>query len=186
MVDVGWNGTTQETMRNALAELLDVELVGYYLGLVDSAECHRRRTEMPMKALLDSSSVGAERMAKLHERRVGIEMMFCAPHESTIGYELECDGTVRAVEDIGRGADHLALREVVRELMRGMLDFADSYKVVSDRMQYRARPSELAEAALDFAHMPVEYCDVLYTLKNSDAWGSSRNLSMTIGHYSQE
>ena len=185
MVDVGWNGTTQETMRNALAELLDVELVGYYLALADSAECHRRRAEMPMKALLDSSSVGAERMAKLHERRVGMEMMFCAPHEATIGYELKGDGKVRAVEDAGRGADHLGLREVVRELMHGMLDFADSYKVVSDRLQYRARASELAEAALDFAHMPVEYCDVLYTLKNSDAWGSSRNFGMTIGDYSQ-
>lgn len=185
MVDVGWNGTTQETMRNALAELLDVELVGYYLGLADSPECHRRRAEMPMKALLDSSSVGAERMAKLHERRVGVEMMFCAPHEATIGYELKGDGKVRAVEDAGRGTDHLGLREVVRELMHGMLDFADSYKVVSDRLQYRARASELAEAALDFAHMPVEYCDVLYTLKNSDAWGSSRNFGMTIGDYSQ-
>jgi predicted HAD superfamily hydrolase len=185
MVDVGWNGTTQETMRNALAELLDVELVGYYLGLANSAECHRRRAEMPMKALLDSSSVGAERMAKLHGRRVGMEMMFCAPHEATIGYELKGDGKVRAIEDAGRGADHLRLREVVRELIQGMLDFADSYKVVSDRLQYRARASELAEAALDFAHMPVEYCDVLYTLKNSDAWGSSRNFGMTIGDYSQ-
>jgi len=184
MVDVGWNGTTQETMRNALAELLDVELVGYYLGLADSAECHRRRAEMSMKALLDSSSVGVERMAKLYERRVGVEMMFSAPHEATIGYELNDDGSVRAVEDAGRGADHLALREVVRELMHGMLDFADSYRAVSDRLQYRARASELAQAALDFAHMSIEYCDVLYALKNSDAWGSSRNLSMTIGHYS--
>lgn len=185
MVDVGWSGTTQETMHNALAELFDVELVGYYLGLTDSAECRRRRAEMPMKALLDSSSAGAERMAKLYERRVGVEMMFSAPHEATIGYELKDDGKVRAVEDAGRGADHLALREVVRELMHGMLDFADSYKAVSDRLQYRARAGELAQAALDFAHMPIEYCNVLYALKNSDAWGSSRNLSMTIEHYSQ-
>ncbi len=185
MVDVGWNGTTQETMRNALAELIEVELVGYYLGLADSAECHRRRAEMPMKALLDSSSVGAERMANLYKRRVGVEMMFSAPHEATIGYELMGDGTVRAVEDAGRGADHVALREVVRELIHGMLDFADSYKVVSDRLQYRARASELAQAALDFANMPVEYCDALYALKNSDAWGSSRNLNMTVRHYSQ-
>ncbi|WP_458071347.1 HAD family hydrolase [Rhodanobacter sp. BL-MT-08] len=185
MVDVGWNGTTQETMRNALVDLLDVELVGYYLGLADSAECHRRRAEMPMKALLDSSSIGTGPMAKLHERRVGVEMMFCAPHEATIGYELERDGKVRAIEDAGRGADHLELREVVRELMRGMLDFADSYNAVSDRLQYRARAGELAHAVVDFAHMPVEYCDVLYTLKNSDAWGSSRNFGMTIGHYGQ-
>jgi hypothetical protein len=185
MVDVGWSGTTQETMRNALAELFDVELVGYYLGLVDSPECNRRRSEMPMKALLDSSSVGAERMAKLYERRVGVELMFSAPHEATIGYELKDDGKVRVIEDAGRGADPLALREVVRELVRGMVDFANSYKVVSDRLQYRARAGELAQAALDFAHMPVEYCDVLYTLKNSDAWGSSRNLNLTLANYIQ-
>lgn len=186
MVDVGWSGTTQETMRNALADMVDVELIGYYLGLADTAECHRRRSEMTMKALVDSSSAGTERMAKLYERRVGIELMFSAPHEAIIGYETNSDSKVRIIEDLGRGADHLELREVVRELQRGMLGFADSYKVVSDRLHYRARAGELAQAALDFAHMPVEYCDVLYVLKNSDAWGSSRNLSMTIGHYSQE
>ena len=185
MVDVGWSGTTQETMFNALADMLDVKLVGYYLGLADTPECRRRRAEMPMKALLDSSSAGMERMAKLYERRVGVELMFSAPHEAIIGYELKGDGKVRVIEDAGRGADHLALREVVRELQRGMLDFADSYKVVSDRLQYRACADELAQAVLDFAHMPAEYCDVLYALKNSDAWGSSRNLSMTVEHYSQ-
>jgi FMN phosphatase YigB (HAD superfamily) len=185
MVDVGWSGTTQETMRNAMADMLGVDLVGYYLGLADTAECHQRRTEMTMKALLDSSSVGMERMAKLYERRVGVELMFSAPHEAIIGYELKGDNEVRVIEDAGRGADPLALREIVRELQRGILDFADSYKVVSDRLQYRARAGELAEAVLDFAHMPVEYCDVLYTLKNSDAWGSSRNLSITMGHFSQ-
>jgi FMN phosphatase YigB (HAD superfamily) len=185
MVDVGWSGTTQETLRDALVDMFDVELVGYYLGLADTTECRRRRAEMPMKALLDSSAAGMERMAKLYERRVGVELMFSAPHEATIGYELQGDGKVRVIEDAGRGADPLALREVVRELQRGMLDFADSYRVMSDGLGYRARAGELAEAVLDFAHMPVEYCDVLYTLKNSDAWGSSRNLSITIGHYSQ-
>ncbi len=185
MVDVGWSGTTQETLRNALADMLDVEMVGYYLGLADSPECRRRRAEMTMKALLDSSSAGMERMAKLYERRVGVELMFSAPHEATIGYELQDHGKVNVIEDLGRGADSVALREVVRELQRGMLDFADSYKEVSNRMQYRARPGELAQAILDFAHMPVEYCDVLYALKNSDAWGSSRNLSISMEHFSQ-
>jgi hypothetical protein len=185
MVDVGWSGTTQETMRNALADMLDVELVGYYLGLADTPECRRRRAEMPMKALLDSSSAGMERMAKLYERRVGVELMFSAPHEAIIGYELKGDGKVRVIEDAGRGADHLALREVVRELQQGILDFADSYKAVSGRLQYRARAGELAQAVLDFAHMPVEYCDVLYTLKNSDAWGSSRNLDLKMAQYAK-
>lgn len=185
MVDVGWSGTTQETMCKALADMLDVELLGYYLGLADSAECRRRRAEMPMKALLDSSSVGMERMAKLYERRVGVELMFSAPHEAIIGYELKGDGKVRVIEDAGRGTNPLALRDVVRELQSGMLDFADSYNVVSDRLQYRARAGELAQAVLDFAHMAVEHCDVLYTLKNSDAWGSSRNLDLTMAHYVQ-
>lgn len=183
MVDVGWSGTTQETLRRALVDLIDVELVGYYLGLADSAECRRRRTEMHMKALLDSNSVGMERMAKLYERRVGVELMFSAPHEAIIGYELTDGDTVRVIEDPGRGADHLALREVVRELQQGMLDFADSYTSVCDRLQYRARANELAHAVLDFAQMSVEHCDVLYALKNSDAWGSSRNLDLKIAHY---
>lgn len=183
MVDVGWSGTTQMTMQDALAGLLDVELVGYYLGLVDSTDCCRRRTQMPMKAILDSSSVGAERMARLYERRVGVEMMFSAPHEATIGYELQRNGTVHPVEDAGRGADPLALREVVRELQMGMLDFADGYREVSKRLHYHAAASELAQAALDFACMPIESCDVLYTLKNSDAWGSSRNLNLKLADY---
>lgn len=183
MVDVGWNGTTQETMQKALAEMFDVELVGYYLALMDSPECRRRRAEMDMKALLDSSSVGAERMATLYGRRVGVELMFSAPHEAIIGYRVEPDGQVRVIEDAGRGADPVSLRNVVREVQEGMLDFADGYKLLGERLQYRARPNELAQAVLDFAHMSVEHCDVLDTLRNFDAWGSSRNLDLTMKTY---
>lgn len=183
MVDVGWSGTTQQTMRNALAGMLDVELVGYYLALTDSPECRKRRQDMNMKALLDTSSVGNARMKKLYERRVGVELMFSAPHEAIIGYQLQADGSVCAVEDGGRGANPGSLRDVVREVQSGMLDFADSYRALGDRLQHRARPDELAQAVIDFAHMSAEHCDVLDTLKNFDAWGSSRNLDLTMKTY---
>ncbi len=185
MVDVGWSGTTQETFRNALTDMLDVELVGYYLALTDSSECRRRRTEMTMRALLDSSSAGAARIEKLYDRRVGVELMFSAPHEAIIGYSLEGDGSVRVIEDGGRGADAAALRDVVREIQQGMLDFADGYRSLGDHIQYRAKPAELAEAVFDFAHMSLEHCSVLDTLRNFDAWGSSRNLNLTMAQYGQ-
>lgn len=183
MVDVGWGGTTQETMQKALADMLDVDLVGYYLALVDSPERRRRNDEMSMSALLDSSSVGPARVEKLYARRVGVELMFSAPHEAIIGYDLQPDGSVRVIEDGGRGADPAVLRDVVREVQQGMLDFAEAYQALGTSLRYRARPDELAQAVIDFAQMPAEYCNVIDTLRNFDAWGSSRNLDLTMKTY---
>jgi predicted HAD superfamily hydrolase len=183
MVDVGWQGTTQETLHQALAQMLDVNLVGYYLALTDSADCRRRRNEMPMRALLDYQSIDAVRMDELYAHRVGVELMFSAPHEAVIGYELERGGKVSAIEDAGRNSDVSPRLAAVNQIQRGILDFADDYEALCQNLQYRAPAHELAQALLDFVHLPPAYYNILNTLKNFDAWGSSRNFNQTMNSY---
>ena len=183
MVDVGWAGTTQETMVNALRGMLDIEIFGYYLALVDSPECRRRREQMSMKGLLESSLVGAEKMSRLYERRVGVELMFSAPHEAIIGYALEPAGQVRVIEDAGRGADPISLRAAVNELQRGMLDFVGVYQGLTEQIGYRAHSVELAHTVIDFSMIATSRLSAFNDLANFDAWGSSRNHRLTMVNY---
>ena len=183
IVDVGWRGAAQAILRSVLTEMLDVDIVGYYLALVDSPECRRRRSEMTMKALLDSHSTNATCMEKLYAHRVGVELMFSAPHGAVIGYAPEPHGKVRIIEDAGRGCNTTTLHEAVHEIQRGILDFADNYEALSKNIQYRARANELVQAILDFSQMPAEHYGILDTVNNFDVWGSSRNFKMIMSNY---
>jgi predicted HAD superfamily hydrolase len=183
MVDVGWNGTTQEAMHRALRDIMDVSLHGYYLALVDTPERHRRGKLMPMKAMFSAKQAGADAMNALYVRRVGIEMMFSAPHGSIIGYDAKPGRAVRAVEDAGRGADVASLNSAVLEIQAGMLDFCRQYAALRRQTGHAVSATQLAKVAIEFAQLPAEKCAALNDLSNFDAWGSSRNLNLTMKSY---
>jgi hypothetical protein len=183
MVDIGWNGTTQEAMHRALQGIIDVSLHGYYLALVDTPERDRRGRLMPMKAMFSSKQVGADAINALYVRRVGIEMMFSAPHGSIIGYLAEPRKAVSAVEDAGRGADTALLNSAVLEIQAGMLDFCRQYVALSREIGHAVAATQLANVAIEFSGLPAEKCAALDELSNFDAWGSSRNLNLTMKSY---
>lgn len=187
MVDVGWNGTTQEALQLALDRLMPVQLRGYYLCLVDSEACRRRRRHIRMDALIDTNSVASREVEKLYANRVAAELLFSAPHDAVIGYDPDhghdCAG-VRAVEDPGRGVPPGAAVPAVEEIIRGVERFERDFHKLQESISFQPDALALASVLLDFveAFSPAQR-DLLGSVVDFDAWGSSRNQPMRLSAY---
>jgi FMN phosphatase YigB (HAD superfamily) len=184
MVDVGWNGTTQDALRQALAPLFDVTLWGYYLCLVDSPECRRRQTSMNMRAMFSKDNLPDDVLRQIYAKRVAVELLFSAPHDAVIGYETIADRSVRPIEDPGRGGSVGDLAAVVREILRGVEDFSAGFRNVCKRIDHRPDPLEVARTLLALvgpAAAPT--LSILAGIGNFDAWGSSRRRHLSIRDY---
>ena len=182
MVDIGWNGTTQQAFEAALQGLMPLETHGYYFCLTDSADCRRRRAAMRMKALVGPESVSPERLAAIYANRVGIEFFFSAPHHAVIGYAPRADG-VAPVEDPGR-ADPGEILALPEQVLRGVLNFEHRFAAARQELGLPPDPLGCAEALLDFAaDGSWARSPTLAGVKNFDAWGSSRNRTMRLIDY---
>lgn len=183
MVDVGWNGTTQETLQNALAKLFNVSLTGYYLCLIDSPVCRARRGVMDMRAMFDGSSLDSKRLRQLYNHRVSIELLFSAPHHAVIGYETGSNGTVAPVEDPGRGSGEGATKAVL-EIQRGMSDFEALYHKACVDIGHKPNAMEVALQVFELIDSYERVGNpALDGIGNFDAWGSSRKLNLTARSY---
>ena len=183
LVDVGWNGTTQEMFETALNKLFDVRVSGYYLGLTDSPECVRRRSIMNMQAVFDGSTVDKLLLAKLYEKRVGVELMFSAPHDAVIGYDAKAGESVLPIEDAGRGHGQHLNKAMVQDVLRGIADFSRAFLKVRRDLDYWPSAIDIASPILDFVQAPVSNWNMLDEVRNFDAWGSSRNFALTMKTY---
>jgi len=56
LVDIGWNGTTQDAFEQAISDLMALDVFGYYFCLADTPECLRRRRTRRMSSLISTSS----------------------------------------------------------------------------------------------------------------------------------
>lgn len=183
MVDVGWNGTTQQTFVEALQDLMPLTVTGYYFCLNDSEDSRRRSASMSMKAMVNAQSVPADMLGAIYANRVAVELFFSAPHDAVIGYA-DGPGGVVAVQDPGRAAAGNPAA-VARQLERGIQDFAESYRQWQDRLQLRRPdPLGLAMPLLEFV-ADGGWADhpELRSVKNFDAWASSSNRDMWLSDY---
>lgn len=183
VVDVGWAGSTQEALCQALARMCPVEIHGYYLALTDTPGCNARRAAMPMRAMFDKDSVGGAMVQRLYARRVAIEQLFSAPHATVIGYKVTPGQSVRPVHDRGRGADPHA-GAFVGEMLEGVADFSLAFNHICQELNYHPDPIATAGPVLDFAEgVGLNGYSVLDTIHNFDAWGSSVNHRMIASNY---
>lgn len=182
IVDVGWNGTTQEAFEGALRGLMPLETVGYYFCLTDSPDCRRRRSSMRMKSLVGPESVPPELLQAVYANRVAGEFFFSAPHDPVIGYADGPRGVV-AVEDPGR-ANTAGSAAMADEIEAGMLDFAARFRPLRKRLGLGPDPLGMAMPLLEFM-ADGRWADhpVLRHVKNFDAWASSRNRDMWLTDY---
>lgn len=182
LVDVGWNGTTQEAFVAALRGLMPLDVTGYYFCLADSEDARRRRALMPMESLVGPDSVPPGMLAAIHANRVAAEFFFSAPHDPVIGYRDDAGGVV-AVEDPGRAPTD-GIQAMARELEEGMLDFARHHTGWTRRLGLRADPLGLAMPLLEemadgsWADHPR-----LRLVRNFDSWASSANHTMWLTDY---
>lgn len=149
MIDVGWNGTTQEAFDMALAKLMKVDLYGYYLCLNESKECLRRKQLLRMDALFSSASIGADCLARVYANRVAVELCFSAPHDALIGYEPPNTAQVTVVEKPGRipVADHA---KISREIGGAIEDFSAQFRSLCHTIGLKPDPLETALPLVDF------------------------------------
>lgn len=183
MVDIGWNGTTQDAFDQALRKLIKVDLFGYYLCLNDSEDCKRRQRSLNMDALLSSASIGAERLARVYANRVAVELLFSAPHSAVIGYRPGRNGHVEAVEDPGRAcaAEHSSTAVAIAN---GVRDFADHFSSLCASISVKPDSLGTALPLVDFAEtITPSSCALLASVENFDAWGSSRNQRVVLSDY---
>ncbi|MEZ2354078.1 HAD family hydrolase [Caballeronia sp. RCC_10] len=183
MVDVGWNGTTQEAFDQALKGLYDVDLFGYYMCLTEFPECNRRKKTLRMDALLSRESVGATTVEQVYGNRVAVELFFSAPHAAVIGYDFDALGQVHAVEDPGRGAT-AGLSATAEAILRGIERYGAYANALYRSVEVEPAPLEVVKPLLDFARSPSpEARKLLSKVTNFDAWASSRNRAMRLDEY---
>lgn len=186
MVDVGWNGTTQEGLVQALGGLMDVQLFGYYFCLNDSTATRSRAKQMHMSALLSADSIDSHRLARVYANRVIVELLFSAQHDAVIGYVPGDDGIATAVEDPGRVA-MAGQREVIGEIHDGIYAFVEAYRAARNALRLHSEPVETVSPVVRYAdQIDGDTLALLSRLENFDAWGSTRNNAVSMSSYLEQ
>ncbi|HUH59488.1 MAG TPA: HAD family hydrolase [Candidimonas sp.] len=182
LVDVGWNGTSQEAFELAARPLIDLDIYGYYFCLADTPERARRQERQRMQAMVNIGNTSSPTMAAIYANRAVVELFFSAPHPSIIGLEARQDRIV-AIEDPGRGATgHLS--PIAQEINAGIAAFARHFYPLRRRLGISLGPVQAAAPLIDLVtdadwrRRPLLGC-----VKNFDAWGSSRNHEITLSDY---
>lgn len=183
LVDVGWSGTTLDAFNNAVKNMLDIDVVGYFLCLVDSQEVAERRQRLKMKSLIGVENLSSDSLAAFYSHRVPAELMFSAPHASVIGYSVNFALELQFVEDRGRGKT--AVVTGANDLMfSGMVDFYHKYSSLCKKLDISPKPIEVLEPFIEFiTKMPRAAIDEFTEVKNFDAWASSKNFDMRATDY---
>lgn len=183
IVDVGWNGTTQDAFDLALSKLMQVELFGYYLCLNESDDCSRRRQRLRMDALLSRESIGLERVTAVYTNRVAVELFFSAPHDAVIGYQDFIGKDVGIIEDPGRIPIDGHAR-ISMEITDGIEQFALTFRNLCKEIGLIADPLATALPVVDFIEsIGAETRALLASVENFDAWGSTRNQRVALATY---
>jgi hypothetical protein len=184
MVDVGWNGTTQQAFAAALEKLMSVELHGYYLCLNDTPECAQRRTALRMDGLLTAESIGSKRLRNVYANRVAIELLFSAPHDSVIGYVPSLHGdAVTFVQDPGR-APPPDQNSIAGQIVAAAEAFSKRFGALCRSIGHVPNPLQTVLPLVQYAENAAAYRATLKTAAaDFDAWASTRNKRKALDTY---
>lgn len=183
IVDVGWNGTTQEAFGAAVRPMMDLDVVGYYFCLANTPERLQRQEKQKMTAFINETNASAETLEAIFANRVAVEQFFSAPHASIIGFDIAPKG-IQPIMDAGRG-DTVALKAIAEDVCEGIEAFARHFQAFQQSMGFQAKPVEIAWPLIELLtqHTDSEAYRLIGRVKNFDAWGSSRNHVLTLAHY---
>lgn len=132
LVDIGWNGTTQDAFESAVSNMMSLNVTGYYLALNDSPECVARQKKSQMKAMLTPIRWPTEQIKEFYDNRVAVELLFSAPHHSIISLGINPNFEVEAISDSRRPNDSPLLK-AIEDIVEGGDKFAsDFYEMASD------------------------------------------------------
>lgn len=183
LVDIGWNGTTQDALVQALDGLIDVNVTGYYFCLTDLPECLHRRERLQMQALVSTPHVSVDVLQKIYANRVLAELFFSAPHDAVIGYDDGPDGKVKVIEDHGRGPV-TDTREAIIGIVEGMEAFSIAFNDLCRSAKFEPNPLDTAWPFINFLTDSQRDATLLADVQNFDAWGSTVNRVLRAKDYS--
>lgn len=182
LVDVGWNGTTQETFELAVKPIMDINVVGYYFCLAATSECQRRQQRFSMKAMINKDSVSTTVMDTVYENRVAVELFFSAPHNTVIGYR-PGELSVEAVNDPGRikAVGHEQISSAINE---GIDLFAENFIAMKQRLGIALTPLQTVVPLIELVtNSQWRANPLIRQVENFDSWGSSRNQTVRFADY---
>ena len=182
LVDVGWNGTTQEAFELAVRPLMNLNIFGYYFCLADTPDRFRREATQQMTAMINTTTTSAATVASIYANRVAVEQFFSAPHSSIIGLRASSTG-IEPIMDTGRGNTD-ELQQIAEEVCKGVDAFVEHYCALQERLKIQSSPLQIAWPLIEFLLEPQGNAHhLLGEIKNFDAWGSSRNHELSLADY---
>ncbi len=182
LVDVGWNGTTQEAFELAVCPIIDIDVVGYYFCLADTPERQRRSRTLHMKAMVNKESTSSSIVDSVYENRVAVEMFFSAPHNTIIGYRpnglcVEVVGDPGRAKATGHEQFNLAINE-------GIDMFAESFTQQQKRLNVSLTPLQTVAPIIELvSNAQWRTNPLIGQIENFDSWGSSRNQVVRFADY---
>ena len=183
LVDIGWNGTSQDGFERAVKELFDIEVFGYYFSLTDSFECNDRKMKYSMTAMFSSENFELDMIKKIYPARLLAELLFSAPHGTVIGWGVSPTGDIVSIEDL-RGANSDNLSRISASIFEGVQMFAAGMNDFRARVELDISPLALGQLLVDEMIDGMWVHDKkIQSIHGFDAWGYSINRELLIHDY---
>ncbi|HHG7429354.1 HAD-IA family hydrolase [Streptococcus pneumoniae] len=124
LVDVGWKGTIQDSIKKALP---DKRIVGYYLGLMLNVYSVENKTDKT--GLLFSDYPSKSKFYDIVSRNFGFyEDIFVADHGPVLKYKKESDIIPIIDDDKKHVSIYQAVKDYQEELVLGFSEILEAYK----------------------------------------------------------
>lgn len=183
LVDIGWNGTTQEAFENAVSGMMQVDVVGYYLLLNNSAECLERQRRSNMRAMLSMPEWTKEQIKVFYDNRVAAELLFSAPHHSITSLKMEDALSVTARHDPRRTHNDALLR-TIGNIIEGGEKFASDFYQAASELGFRFNEKSLVLPLYDLLQGERWKTETVFQgIKDFDDWALMEGTKRSIVTY---
>lgn len=146
LVAADWDGSLQEAFEQAVDGVLEIEVYGYSLGLLDLPETRRRQARMHIKAMLGRDSVSGPTLDLLARRQREVDALLLAPD----GFHLRRAGPQAEEAPSARTElERQRLKEVARSLAEGTEAFSRLFNSFIVATGYQAEPLDIAVPFLE-------------------------------------
>lgn len=180
LVDIGWNGTTQDAFELAIRDFMDIDVFGYYFCLSNTPDCKTRRQTRRMDALFSSDSGSSNLVDSIYGNRLAFELFFSAPHDSIVGLELGPAGNIIGHND-ARRAYRVDQGLSATKIAKGIEVFACSYRNLLVKTRIPISPTDLAMPLIEFAtEGQWRENGLVRSVKNFDCWALSANQDLLL------
>jgi HAD superfamily hydrolase (TIGR01549 family) len=183
LVDIGWNGTTQEAFESAVSNMMSLTVTGYYLALNDSPECVARQKRSRMKAMLTAVNWPAGQIKEFYDNRVAVELLFSAPHHSIISLGVDPSFEAEARSDPRRSNDSPLLK-LSQDIAEGSDKFASDFYGMTSSLQFKFDKESLVMPLYGLIAKGEWKEDPLFTgIDDFDDWAMTRKERRKIVSY---